>query len=272
MKNVVLCPNEKRDKGLKVTDEVKRLLEGLCASPTVCPLDELSGEVLKGAEAVVTFGGDGTILHAARAASQYSVPILGVNLGNKGFMAELEKDGLDLIAKMVAGEYAIEKRMMLDVSVSRNGETVFSDCALNDVTVGGMARVISISVFGDGRRMLDFSGDGIIFATPTGSTAYSLSAGGPLVEPDGECILVTPICPHALWAKAYVLNASRVVTAEIGELKRKIAYVSTDGSEPLRLESGDKITVSRSERAVRLIRLTDKSFYERVSEKLGERR
>lgn len=271
MKSIVLCPNPKRDFLLETAEKVKKLLETMGAQPVLCPIDDLTSDVLKNSAAIITFGGDGTILHAARAATAYGIPILGVNLGKKGFIAELERDRLDLIGRIVSDEYTVEERMMLDVNVMRKGERVFSDCALNDVTVGGMARVISLSVYGDGRKMLDFSGDGVVFATPTGSTAYSLSAGGPLVEPDGECIVVTPICPHSLSAKPYVLNASRVVTAEVGELRRKIAYISTDGSMPLYLESGDVITVSRAERRARLIKLTDKSFYERVSEKLGDR-
>ncbi|MBQ7460374.1 MAG: NAD(+)/NADH kinase [Oscillospiraceae bacterium] len=271
MKRIILCPNPKRDFRFEITEKVKNLLEALGAQPTVCLIDDLSGDVLKRGEALITFGGDGTILHAARKAADYSLPILGVNLGKKGFIAELEKDRLDLIGNIVLGSFRIEERLMLNVSVMRKGEKVLSDCALNDVIVGGMARIINLSVCGDGQKMLDFSGDGVVFATPTGSTAYSLSAGGPLVEPDSECIVVTPICPHALSAKPYVLNSSRTVSAEVGELGRKIAYISTDGSMPLYLESGDIITVTRSERTARLIKLTDKSFYERVSEKLGDR-
>ena len=259
--NVVLCPNEKRDRGLAVTEEVRKILISAGARVSICPFDTLSAHDLRDADSMVTFGGDGTILHAARIASVAGVPLLGVNLGNKGFIAELEPENIQLLGRLPAGDYTVESRMMMDITVTRRGEQVYSDFALNDVFMGGMAKVVDISVYGEG----------IVVATPTGSTAYSLSAGGPIVEPDGQCLVVTPICPHVLWAKAYVLTATRVVTVRLGSLGDKIAYLSADGSEPFPLSDGDEMTVRRSGRVTRLIRLTDKSFYERVSEKLGVR-
>jgi NAD+ kinase len=229
-------------------------------------------EAIPGADAVVTFGGDGTILCAARAASSHNVPVLGVNLGAKGFMAEMEREDVARIASVVLDEYDLDRRMMLDVELTRDGEPVYADFALNDVVVGGIARVVSITVFSDGSRISGFSGDGVVVATPTGSTAYSMSAGGPIVEPEAENIIITPICAHVLIAKSFVLAPHRRVTVRIGELGYKQAYLSTDGGETLPLRSGDSIDVRKSENIVCFIRARGKCFYEKISEKLGEKK
>jgi len=272
MKKVVLFPNQERDVGLVLTEKVRSLLAGLGVECPVCSgLGCLEG-LLRGADMVVTFGGDGTILRAARCAAPAGVPLLGINMGNKGFMAELEAGDTELVRRAVEGNYAIECRMMLDAEVVRGGARTVSDFALNDVVVGGIARVIAITALGDGREITSFSGDGIVVATPTGSTAYSMAAGGPIVEPDAENIIVTPICPHVLRAKSYVLTSSRVVTVVIGKLGGKPAYFSADGGESVPLCGGDRIGIRRSALVTRLVRVTDRSFYEKVSEKLGEKR
>lgn len=271
MKNIVLCPNPGRDRDLSVTSSVKSALEELGALVTVRPYLEVTAGDIREADAVITFGGDGTILRTARVAAGTGVPLLGVNLGNKGFIAELERDNALLATRLMSGEYSVEERMMADVTVTRDGGTVYSDFALNDIFVGGIRKMVDVTVYGDGKKLSAFSGDGLVIATPTGSTAYSLSAGGPIVEPDAENLIVTPICPHVLWAKAYVLAANRVVTVELGKIRGNIAYLSTDGSDPIYLSSHDTVTVKRSELKTRLIKLTDMSFYERVSEKLGEK-
>ena len=155
------------------------------------------------AECVICFGGDGTILHMAKAATRHDIPILGVNIGTMGFMAELESSELDQLARLANDDFTVDSRMMLDVSVTREGETVYQDLCLNDavITKGAIARIIHLGVQFDGIQALEFGGDGVIIATPTGSTAYSLSAGGPIVEPEAHSILITPICAHDMMSR-----------------------------------------------------------------------
>ena len=161
--------------------------------------------------------------------------------------------------------------MMLDVTARRDGKVVFSDLALNDavVTKGAVARVVDLEVFSDKVPITDFAGDGVVVSTPTGSTAYSMSAGGPLVEPTAENIIVTPICPHSVNARSFVLGAGRMVSVKLGRLSKKAAYLSSDGGKAFKLCGGDVLEIRRSQSVTRLVRLTGRSFYEVMSQKLG---
>ena len=284
---VVLSPNPYRDRGLKTALRAREVLNRCGIETALClpfSLDQGTKpdlpkgqdyrdmqEELKTADLLLCFGGDGTILHAAKDALPYDIPVLGVNMGSVGFMAELEHGELDQLARLVEGKYTIEHRMMLDVAVRRGREVLYRDLALNDavVTKGAVARVIDLSVRGDGVHVYEFSGDGVILATPTGSTAYSMSAGGPIVEPTAENILVTPICAHSLQAKPLVMGRDRVVSVRIGRQARKTAYLSVDGGRAFRLSGGDVVEVRRSRRVTRLVRLMDHSFYEIINQKLG---
>lgn len=283
---IVLSPNPYRDKGLKAAQNARRILEEAGAETCMCfpfSLERDSVEVpahleflpeeeaFAGADLMVCFGGDGTILHAAKDAQRHGVPVLGVNLGSVGFMAELETAELSQLERLTQGKYRIEERMMLDVSVRREGKTVYRDLALNDavITKGAVARIIDLEVKADGVSVARFSGDGVIVSTPTGSTAYAMSAGGPIVEPTVENILVTPICPHALHARSFVLDGRRSVAARMGKLSRKTAYLSVDGGKAFRLSASDQVELHRSRSRARLIRLTNRSFYTVVNQKLG---
>ena len=284
---IVLSPNPYRDKGLKAAQAAARILNNAQVETRICLPFSTEGsnlefprhvslskmeEELPGADALVCFGGDGTILHAAKDANAYGVPILGVNLGSVGFMAEVEQGELSLLSKLAVGKYTVESRMMLEVSIRREGRTIFSDLALNDavVTKGAVARVVEIEVRSDKVPITTYSGDGVIVSTPTGSTAYSMSAGGPIVEPTAENIILTPICPHSVInARSFVLDARRTVTVRIKDLARKTAYLSVDGGKAFRLRGGDSLYVRRAEAKTRLIRLTNRSFYEIVTQKLG---
>lgn len=284
---IVLSPNPYRDKGLKAVQAAQKILRQAGADTCIAlpfALDKGSGvdvpahlkfidpeEALRGADLLVCFGGDGTILHAAKDAQAHNIPVLGVNLGSVGFMAELEVAELGRLSKLTEGKYAVEERMMMEVSVRREGKTIFRDLALNDavITKGAIARVIELEVKSDAAQVGRFSGDGVIVSTPTGSTAYSMSAGGPIVEPTAENILVTPICPHALHARSFVLGGSRAVTVRMGKLSRKTAYLSVDGGKAFRLGGGDQVELRRSERKAKLAKLTNRSFYSVVEQKLG---
>ena len=284
---VVLSPNPYRDRGLKTALRAREVLNRCGIETALClpfSLDQGTKpdlpkgqdyrdmqEELKTADLLLCFGGDGTILHAAKDALPYDIPVLGVTMGSVGFMAELEHGELELLTRLAEKKYTIEHRMLLDVAVRRGREVLFRDLALNDavVTKGAVARVIDLSVRGDGVHVYEFSGDGVILATPTGSTAYSMSAGGPIVEPTAENILVTPICAHSLQAKPLVMGRDRVVSVRIGRQARKTAYLSVDGGRAFRLSGGDVVEVRRSRRVTRLVRLMDHSFYEIIDQKLG---
>ena len=285
MRRILLCPNLNRDRDLSLTTKVRDMLKQCDASTVVCPLfDEqyslppLEGfevstleTALDGADMIITFGGDGTILRAARAAASRGVPVLGVNMGAKGFMAEIEEEDIGLIPRAVCGSYGIDRRMMLDVELVRNGSVIYDDFALNDVVIAGMTKVIDLTLYGDGQKITHFSGDGAIIATPTGSTAYSMAAGGPIIEPCAENIVMTPICAHVLAAKSFVLAPERRVTVELGHVKANPAYLTVDGGVYLNLFSGDIINVCKSMKETLLVHLSDRSFYKKVSEKLGEK-
>lgn len=284
---VVLSPNPYRDKGLRSALAADRILKSAGISTVMClPFALEKGSrldlpkhvrfldmqtELKGADMLICFGGDGTILHAAKDANACGVPIMGVNMGSVGYMAELEQGELSLLAKLAERKYTLECRMMLDVRLIREGKVIHEDLALNDavITKGAVARIIDISVYGDEMLITDFAGDGLVMATPTGSTAYSLSAGGPIVEPTAESIIVTPICAHALHARPIVLSQGRAVTTRLGKLGRKTAYLSVDGGKAVKLSSGDAIEVRKSQATTRLVRLSSRSFYEIMNQKLG---
>ena len=284
---IVLSPNPYRDKGLKAAQAAARILNNAQVETRICLPFSTEGsnlefprhvslskmeEELPGADALVCFGGDGTILHAAKDANAYGVPILGVNLGSVGFMADVEQGELSLLSKLAVGKYTLEYRMMLEVTIRREGRTIFSDLALNDavVTKGAVGRVVEIEVRSDRVPVTTYSGDGVIISTPTGSTAYSMSGGGPIVEPTAENIIVTPICPHSIInARSFVLDHRRTLTVRIKDLSRKSAYLSVDGGKAFRLRGGDSLQIRQAETKTKLIRLTNRSFYEIVTQKLG---
>lgn len=285
MKNIILCPNPLRDRRFEYTLKLYKLLEKMGERPVICPLFEKygSGELpegirngslagsIKGADLIIAFGGDGTILTASRFAAPCGVPVIGVNLGHKGFIAEFEKSDTELILKAVKEGFETERRMMLDVSLIRRGKKIHSDFLLNDVVISGIARMIDISVFGDGHGIFSFSGDGVVIATPTGSTAYSMSAGGPVVEPETENIIITPICAHALRARSMVLAAERVIEVRVGKLNNKSAYMAVDGGASVDLMGGDVIKVCKSSYVTEVVRVPGRDFYKKVSEKFGEK-
>lgn len=284
---VVLSPNPYRDKGLRAAQAARKILGGNGVDTLIClpfELEENSRlelpkhleyiplkEGLAQADILVCFGGDGTILHAAKDANAYEMPILGVNMGSVGFMAELENGELSQLSKLAQGKYTIEARMMLDVKVDRGGRTIFQDVALNDavVTKGAVARVIDLAVYGDRVLISELAGDGVILSTPTGSTGYAMSAGGPIVEPTAENIIFTPICAHSLHAKAVVLGSERLISVRLEKDSRKSAYLSVDGGRAFKLTAGDRVEVAKARSQTKLVKLTGRSFYEVLNHKLG---
>ena len=280
---IVMTPNPYRDRSFRYVEQAADLLKNAGAEVRIClPFEvdktfelpktirfyDLHREV-KTADMLICFGGDGTILHASKIATRHHVPILGVNMGTMGFMAELEASELDLLKKIPLGEYKVEKRMMLRVTVENEDRIVFDETALNDaaITKGAVARVIQLSVECDGHVATSFSGDGLIVATPTGSTAYSLSAGGPIVEPSAQNMIITPICAHAIAAKSIVTAPSRTISVRISKMGRRNAFLSVDGGRAYRINPGDVITIRRADTETRLVQLKETSFFEIVNKK-----
>ena len=283
MKKVILTPNPYRDQKFSTVREAAEILHNAGIDTRIClPFEvdksyELPKDIrfsrldreLPGASMVVCFGGDGTILHMAKAATRHGLPILGVNIGTMGFMAELESTELPMLARIAQDDYTIDSRMMLDVTVQRDKDIIFHDIGLNDVVItkGAVARIVHLSVKCDGIQAMECGGDGVIVATPTGSTAYSLSAGGPIVEPEARSILITPICAHDVVSKCIVASDKRVISVELTQNARRNAFLSVDGGRALRMNIGDVAIIRRSNLVTKLIRLKDRSFYDVVSMK-----
>ena len=283
MKNVIVTPNPYRDQNFETAREAIQILKNAGMQVKLClpfevdrsydlPKDlhfsRLDRE-MQTADLVVCFGGDGTILHMAKSATRRGIPLLGVNIGTMGFMAELESTELDKLALLGTDSFTIESRRMLDVTVQRDRDIIFHDISLNDVVItkGAVARIVYLTVKCDGVQALECGGDGLIVATPSGSTAYSFSAGGPIVEPEAENILITPICAHEMGARCIVASDRRVVTVELARNARRNAYLSVDGGKALRLNMGDVTTVRRSKLETKLVRLKQRSFYDVVNAK-----
>ncbi len=284
MKKVILTPNPYRDEKFSTVREAMRILTEAGVETRLClpfepdrsldlPKDlrfsRLDRE-LPTASAVICFGGDGTILHMSKAATRQSVPILGVNIGTMGFMAELESTELQALRRLATDDYTVDSRMMLDVTVYRGRDIIFHDICLNDaaITKGTVARIVHLDVRCDGVKALECGGDGILIATPTGSTAYSLSAGGPIVEPDANSILITPVCAHDVVSRSIVASDRRTVTVQLTQNARRNAYLSVDGGKALRINAGDVISIRKSNLTTRLIRLKNRSFYDVVNVKI----
>lgn len=221
------------------------------------------------AEIFAVLGGDGTILHAAKKASVFGIPVLGINIGRLGFMAGLELDELDGLENLIHGNYTIDNRMLLKISLE-NGKTFY---ALNDAVVskGALSRIIDVVISLNDRPSGTYRADGVIVSTPTGSTAYSLSAGGPVIDPVLESIAVTPICPHSLISRTVVFNPGTVICLQPQKLADRNAFLTIDGQDVVELESFQKIYISKAEHKAKLIRLKDISFYEVLYNKFTER-
>ena len=283
LRKVILCPNPYRDAQLRVAKEAKRVLDEVGCPNVVClpfrnqeppegyglNIEPLQQEI-RGADMIIAFGGDGTILHLSKTAAHRDIPVLGVNLGSLGFMAELESKDLLRLRDLFDGKYEIESHMMLDVSVQRDGRVIYSNLAPNEALIarGNISRVIRLHIFTEQGKLVDVAGDGVIVASPTGSTAYSLSAGGPVVEPTARNFIVSPICAHSVHANAYVLSPERVITVQTEKNSYKPVLLSVDGGRAFSLRSGDSIEVRRSKFDTKLVRLSKRSFCEILQKKM----
>lgn len=281
-KIIAICPNPFRDARLETTKLARDILEGEGFSTMICPVfgkddktaipDDIQitdwAEATQEAAMFIVIGGDGTILETARRTGHIDKPILGINLGTKGFMSVLESDEIGLILAAATGDYIESRRMMLDAKIYRDNKCVFEDTGLNDVVIHGMGDCIKLTAWSDDDKVMSYSGDGIIVATPTGSTGYSMSAGGPIVEPEAENFILSPICAHVMGAKNFVLGPGRHIRIKTEKLHDRRAFISIDGAKGIELMNNDILSVKQSEKTMNLIHFGTKSFYDSTFDKL----
>ncbi|MDO4815377.1 MAG: NAD(+)/NADH kinase [Bacillota bacterium] len=278
---IALCPNPFRDINLELTKNAMRILSSQGYETVICPVfgsddrDAIPRDVkisdwntVKKAKLIIIIGGDGTILHTARQIEHEDKPLLGINLGTKGFMATLEPGEIELINEAAKGNYRSSYRMMIDVELIRNNEIIYTNCGLNDVVLHGMGDCIKLTAWCDNDRVMSFSGDGIIVSTPTGSTGYSMSAGGPIVEPEAKNFIISPICAHVIGSKNFVLNPDRIITVKAEKIHDRRAFLSVDGADPIEVSNDDIVVVKQSDKTMNLVDMGTKSFYDSTFDKL----
>ena len=274
MERFFIVTNDGKDRGQKVTGEVIRFLEGEGKTCIRCQKGR-HNEIVRESipeqfECAVVIGGDGSLIEVARALHGRNIPILGINMGTLGYLAEVEVNHIEEALKcLLAGEYEVESRMMLEGSLNGNQNAV----ALNDIVVArNMAlRLIHFNLYVNGELLNSYEADGVIVSTPTGSTAYNLSAGGPIVEPTASLIVITPICSHALNTSSIVLSAEDEIVIEIGEGKHSTveeACAGFDGADTVTVVTGDRVTIRRSCASARIIKLSKVSFLETLRRKM----
>ena len=233
-------------------------------------LARLLREIAKAADMVIVLGGDGTILRVARELEGPSTPILGVNLGNLGFLTSIHGNRLQgPVHDILRGQYEISPRHTLQATLIRSGKRCAAHRALNDVVVsrGALSRIVRLRLFVDGELLTEYVCDGMIFATATGSTAYSLSAGGPILVPTSRALIITPICPHALSNRSVIAGENSVIRCQVADAAAEL-LLTVDGQVQLRMEVGDEVEVHRSPRTVQLVTPKDHSYFEVLREKL----
>lgn len=283
---VAILPNLTRKNAKEVTDAIcsfmaansvdccfEREYEGVFSDN--CPyLDDK--ELFEGCDIIIAVGGDGSIIHAAKRALNYSKPILGVNAGNLAFMAGLESNETGLLKNLIDGNYKVDRRMLLDVCVydGESGKLIKQNTCINDVVIARseMVKMIRLNVSCDEDRINEYYADGIIVSTPTGSTAYSLSAGGPVVDPRIESIVLTPICTHSLFARSIIFSSDSEVCVEVPHDETQEIAVSCDGDESLIIGAKSKIIIRKSESFANFIRIKNDSFIDVLNSKLAQRR
>lgn len=229
-------------------------------------------EIYAAADCVIVLGGDGSILDAARKAAPLDKPLLGINMGHLGYMAELEIGDLSELEKLICDEFEIDERLMLSVGVfTQSGGQRATSYALNDAVIsnGSVARIVDLELYEGGELVSGYRADGMIVATPTGSTAYSMSAGGPITDPHLNCLLVTPVCPHSLTARPLMFRDDAVLEIKNVCQREKMLYLTVDGRNNFEIYRGDTVRITRSNMITRLIRLHGGGFYNRLQQKLN---
>jgi NAD+ kinase len=256
-------------------EDIEVLLEDTLAEQ-IGQVNGTSGEDIPAlVDMVIVLGGDGTLISVARQIGDRHVPIVGVNLGQLGFLTEITRDELpEMLERIIADDYQVSDRMMLDAAIRRNGKIVGKFTVLNDVVInkGALARIIDMETCVDGRHLTSYKADGLIISTPTGSTGYNLAAGGPIIYPDINSLLITPICPHMLTNRPIMVWSRSVIEIKL-KFEDDVVFFTGDGQVGRKLLPGDVVEVSRSESRTRLVTSPSKDYFEILRTKLswGER-
>lgn len=230
--------------------------------------------VPKETECVIVLGGDGTLIHAARDLNKLELPLLGINIGTLGFLVDIDRNqAFEALDRVLDGQYEIEERMMLEGKAYRGDELIYSNVALNDIVINrnGALRVIDFDIFVNNEYLNSYTADGLIIATPTGSTAYNLSAGGPIAQPDADLVILTPVCPHKVNKRSVILDSSdeiciRMSPSRCNEEERVASF---DGELYVKLVSGDRVVISRAACKTKLIKTSKLSFFQVLSKKMA---
>lgn len=287
MNHFFVITNKPKDEKLEITNHIVDFLKTNGKTCAYKCLEDAEGELAKDncnplhidekTECIIVVGGDGTLLQAARQTLYLDIPLIGINYGTLGFLAEVEKSNLDeALEALMNRDLDIENRMMLLGKVSKGGEEVLRDHALNDIvlTRTGSLQILDFDIYVNGQYLNHYSADGIIVSTPTGSTGYNMSAGGPIVEPKAELLLITPICPHTLNTRSIILSADDVIEVRIPSGKygqTQEVEVNFDGNKKEVLKTDESIFITRSKKTARFVRINQVSFLEVLHQKMSEK-
>jgi len=264
----ILSVLSKTDTKIYFSEEYYNLINGI----NCCFADEC--EMLSVCDMVIAIGGDGTTVRAAKKAAMYNKPALGINGGTLGFLSCIEKNEIEMLLKVINGDYTLENRIMLKAEITDEGGAIKTYHCLNDAVIsrGDFSRLINFQIKSDGRELMNVRADGVIISTPTGSTAYSLAAGGPVLSPDLNCFVVTSICPHSLVDRSTVVNSKNELFVNILSDVNNNAVLTCDGEEPVEITQKTKVSISLSEYTARLVKIKPDNFYEILKKKIIERR
>lgn len=282
MKKIAIIPNPLKDVGLIYTKKVINALKGKAkiimdekyAADDFSDMCCFSGDWYTDTDIAIILGGDGTIIQSAEICARHGISMMGINLGRIGFMSEVESNNIDnAIQRLLDDDYRTEHRMMLKIDIIKDGDYQGRYHALNDLVVSKSpdSKIIDVVLYAGEEKVNTYSADGMIISTPTGSTGYSLSAGGPVVDPMMRLYVATPICAHMLSARSAVLPADKNITIQLNNRDSSYneAAVSVDGNAQCRIKSGDKVVISKSQYDARLIRMINQSFYDTLTDKLS---
>lgn len=229
-------------------------------------------ELFKICDIAITVGGDGTIIHAAKYAARFDKPLIGVNVGRLGFAADIEIDGISELTRILDGDYSVEERVLFDVEVIKNGVSK-TYLAVNDAVIarGQLSKIIDLQVTLDDEEIAKYRADGLLFSTPTGSTAYSLSAGGPIIAPQLDCILMTPVCPHSLFSRSVIFEGNSVLTVSVKIPSECCCVLTIDGEKNIDILADDIVKIRKSDLKLKFVSINKRNFYRKLNEKLKER-
>ena len=229
-------------------------------------------ELFRICDIAITVGGDGTIIHAAKYAARFDKPLIGVNVGRLGFAADIEIDGISELTRILDGNYSVEERVLFDVEVIKNGVSK-NYLAVNDAVIarGQLSKIIDLQVTLDDEEIAKYRADGLLFSTPTGSTAYSLSAGGPIIAPQLDCILMTPVCPHSLFSRSVIFDGNSVLTVSVKIPSECCCVLTIDGEKNVDILADDIVKIKKSDLKLKFVSINKRNFYRKLNEKLKER-